>query len=463
VDATSLQLLAQWANGTLDGGNPSQTVTRVCTDSRSLEAGDLFVALRGENFDGHKFVAQVAAGGAAAAVVDLSYQGGPIGDCALIRVADTLQALQAIATRYRASLPLRVVALTGSTGKTSTKDFVAAVLAEKFRVVKTEGNFNNHIGLPLTMLRASAADEIGVFELGMNHPGEIAPLAAMTAPEVGIITNVGMAHIEFMGSREAIAQEKGMLAEILPASGFLVLNAGDEFSESIVRRSPAQPILTGIEKGDLRAELLETGFDSNRFRVLSREEETEVSLPVPGLHMIENALLAMATGQVFGIPLSVAAEGLAKCRLTKGRLEQKLLGGIRFLDDSYNANPDSMRAALRTLAVLPVQGIRIAVLGRMGELGVESERGHRSVGTDAANAGIDMLITVGGDEANLIAEAARQAGLTQVHHVADPAAAAALLSDLAHPGDLVLIKGSRAARMERVLDHPSFRSSNTDS
>ena len=460
MDATSLQQLAQWANGTLTGGNPAQTVTRVCTDSRGLKAGDLFVALHGEKFDGHAYVAQAAAAGAAAAVVEASFSGESTGDFALLRVADTLTALQSIATHYRASLPLRVVALTGSSGKTSTKDFLAAVLGEAFRVVKTEGNFNNHIGLPLTMLRASAADEIGVFELGMNHPGEIAPLAAMAAPEAGVITNIGVAHIEFMGSRAAIAQEKGMLAEALTAHGFLVLGAGDAYSASIARRSPARTILAGIGKGDLNATLLETGFEGSRFSVRAGEEATEVILPVPGVHMVENALLAMAAGWGFGIPLAVAARGLAQCRLTKGRLEQKNLGGIHFLDDSYNANPDSMRAALRTLAALPVSGARIAVLGRMGELGAESESGHRAVGADAAEAGIDLLIAVGAEEAGLIAEAARQGGLKEVLHVADTEAAAALLAGRARPGDVVLIKGSRSARMERVLDHPAFRPAN---
>lgn len=461
VDATSLQQIAQWTHGTLTGGDPALTVTRVCTDSRGVAAGDLFLALRGERFDGHGFVAQAAADGAVAAVVENGFEGDVPAAFMLIRVPDTLVALQSLAACYRDSLPLRVVALTGSSGKTSTKDFVAAVLAEKFRVVKTEGNFNNHIGLPLTMLRASAQDEIGVFELGMNHPGEIAPLAAMAAPEVGIITNIGVAHIEFMGSRAAIAQEKGMLAEALPASGHLVLNAADEFSESIARRSPAQAITTGIGRGDLTATVLASDFDANRFSVRADGEETEVTLPVPGIHMVENALLAIAAGRVFGIPLAVAAQGLANCRLTKGRLEQKLLGGIRFLDDSYNANPDSMRAALRTLAVLPVEGTRIAVLGRMGELGSESDHGHLAVGKDAAAAGIDLLITVGAEsDTGLIAAAARQAGMPRVQQFGDTSTAAEYLAQQARPGDLVLIKGSRAARMERVLDHPAFRPAN---
>jgi len=308
----------------------------------------------------------------------------------------------------------------------------------------------------LTMLRASATDEIGVFELGMNHPGEIAPLAAMAAPEAGVITNIGVAHIEFLGSREAIAQEKGMLAEALPARGFLVLNAADPFSASIARRSQARAILTGIEQGEVSATLLESGFEGSRFLVRAGEEEVETSLPVPGVHMVENALLALACGRALGIPLARAAEGLAACRLTKGRLEQKTIRGIHILDDSYNANPDSMRAALRTLATLPVQGARIAVLGRMGELGAESERGHRAVGKAAAEAGIDLLIAVGSAEAALLAEAARQGGLKEVQQVADPEAAAALLAERARPGDLVLLKASRSARMERVLEHPAF-------
>ena len=460
MDATSLQQIAQWTDGTLSGGNPGQTVTRVCTDSRKLEPGDLFLALRGETYDAHGFASRAATQGAAAVVVEHAFDDVMPPDFPVIRVADTLRALQSLASRYRASLLLRVLALTGSTGKTSTKDFVAAVLGEKYRVVKTEGNFNNHIGLPLTMLRASSADQIGVFEMGMNHPGEIAPLVAMAAPEVGIITNIGTAHLEFMGTREAIALEKGHLAEALPATGHLVLNAADDFCESIARRCPAPTVTTGIERGDLSATLLETGFEGNRFLVRDGDKEVEFSLPVPGLHMVENALLAIAAGRVFGVSLAEAARGLAQCRLTKGRLERKSLAGIDFLDDTYNANPDSMRAALRTLAVLPVKGARIAVLGAMGELGQNSEPGHQSVGREAAQVGINALLAVGGEAAGWIAQAARQAGLQEVHQLPDPEAAALWLAEHAHSGDLVLVKGSRSARMERVLDHPAFRLSN---
>ena len=441
-----------------------RTVTRICTDSRALRPGDLFLALSGDKYDGHAFVEGAAASGATGAVANESYTGTLPAGFALIKVPDTLGALQAIAARYRATLPLRVIGITGSNGKTSTKDFTAAVLGERFQVIKTEGNFNNHIGLPLTMLRAGGEDELGVFEMGMNHPGEIAPLAAMAAPEAAIITNVGVAHIEFMGSRVAIAQEKGMLAEALPASGTLILSAGDDYSVAISRRAAARTIMAGIDSGDVSATVLETDLDGSRFLVRDcragslREpkQETEVYLPVPGLHMIQNALLAIAAGLVFGVPLAIAAKGLADCRLTKGRLERKMLNGIHILDDTYNANPDSMRAALQTLVSVPASGARVAVLGHMGELGAESLRGHRSVGEAAAQVEVDVLVTVG-SEAIPIAEAARAAGLGEVYNLPDTASAAALLSGRLRAGDLVLIKGSRSARMERVLDDPAFQ------
>ena len=462
---TDLHTLAQWAGGKLVQGDGARTATGVCTDSRALKSGDLFIALQGEHFDGHNFVEGATVTGSAGAVVLDFYTGALPPEFALIKTQDTLAALQGIAWHYRASLPLRAVGITGSNGKTSTKDFTAAVLAERFRTLKTEGNLNNHIGLPLMLLRAEKADEIGVFEMGMNHPGEIAPLAAMAAPEVGIITNVGMAHIEFMGSREAIAQEKGRLAEALPAGGILVLDAADDFTGSIARRTAARTVTAGIDRGDVVATVLETGFEGSRFTVTVRSgpvgtpgETAEVFLPVPGLHMIQNALLAIAAGLAFGVPLADAARGLAQCRLTKGRLERKLRNGIHFLDDSYNANPDSMRAALRTLVALPASGSRVAVLGAMGELGEESDNGHRSVGEAAARSGIDALIAVGAGAA-LIATSARAAGLSEVYQVPDPLSAAALLSGRVRAGDLVLIKGSRSARMERVLESPVFQSS----
>ena len=450
MDATSFEKIAQWSGGQLSSGNPQGTVTTVCIDSRALKAGDFFVALRGDNFDGHTFLVEAAKRGAAGALVEES-PANLIPGFAVIVVKDTLQGLQRLATEYRRSLNVQVIGLTGSNGKTSTKDLTAAVLGENFQVTKTDGNFNNHIGVPLTLLRAKGTDQIGVFEMGMNHPGEIAPLAAMAAPEVGIITNIGMAHIEFMGSSEAIAQEKGMLAEALPPSGTLILSADDKFSESIAARTKADVVLAGIDKGEVFASNLRAHSGGTKFTLHADGRTAEAELAVPGEHMVRNAMLAVAAGRVFGLSLEECAAGLTKLLLTKGRLEQKLIRGIHILDDTYNANPDSMIAALRTLASMPAAGRRIAVLGRMAELGAEAEHGHRLVGEAAAAAHLDNVIGVGA-EAHWITEAAWRGGVEKVTHVESTEEATKVLRDLAKAGDLVLIKGSRSARMERIVE-----------
>src|SRR6188768_3300192 len=230
MDPISLSQLAEYAGGKIASGGADQRITRISTDSRTIEAGDFFVPIRGENFDGHSFVEQVAGRGAAGALVEGGWKGNVPANFALVRVADTLVGYQQVAAGYRRSLSVKVIAITGSNGKTSTKDFVAAALARRFRVTKTEGNFNNHIGLPRTILDANSEHEIGVWEMGMNHPGEIAALAALAKPDVGIITNIGVAHIEHMGSREAIALEKGSLAEAIETDGTMILNADDPFS-----------------------------------------------------------------------------------------------------------------------------------------------------------------------------------------------------------------------------------------
>ncbi|MGB8169909.1 MAG: UDP-N-acetylmuramoyl-tripeptide--D-alanyl-D-alanine ligase, partial [Chthoniobacteraceae bacterium] len=394
MDATNLETIARWSGGALAGGDPAACIANVCTDSRALKAGDLFVALRGEKFDAHSFVAEAARLGAAAALVQDIPSGLP-SSFGVIKVPNTLIALQRLSANYRRTLSLQVVGITGSNGKTSTKDLTAAVLGERLQVTKTEGNFNNHIGLPLTMLRAKSSDQVGIFEMGMNHPGEIAPLAALAAPDVAIITNVGIAHIEFMGTREAIAQEKGMLAEALAPTGTVILSAEDSFSESIAARTKADAIFAGIDRGDIRASELQPDATGTRFQLSADEQSVSAHLPVPGEHMVRNAVLAAAAGRVFGLSLEECAAGISKLKLTKGRLEQKSVRGIQILDDTYNANPDSMAAALRTLATLPATGRRIAVLGAMGELGTEAERGHRSVGEVAARERIDAVIAVG--------------------------------------------------------------------
>jgi UDP-N-acetylmuramoyl-tripeptide--D-alanyl-D-alanine ligase len=451
MNPLTLSQIALFAGASLSSGDGTLVINKVSTDSRTIKRGELFVALRGENFEGHDFVEASAKAGATGALVDLKWAGNVPNNFALLRATDSLQAYQTLAANYRRSLALKVLAITGSNGKTSTKDFAASVLARRFRVTKTEGNFNNHVGLPRTILEARSEDEVAVWEIGMNHPGEIAALSKIAAPDAAIITNIGVAHIEFMGSREAIALEKGALAEAVEQQGTVVLNADDPFTEGIAARTRAKVVLAGTTGGAVRAIEIRQSAEGAEFTIVEGAHRCRAQLPVAGSHMVQNALLAVAAGRAFGLSIEECAAGLAAAPLTKARLQVREIKGVHFLDDSYNANPDSMKAALRTLVELDTEGKRIAVLGEMRELGTESERGHREVGETAATLGVDQLITIG-DKAEMIAEGARTAGLDKVSSAGSTAEAAKLLGEIAEPGDLVLIKGSRGARTEQVIE-----------
>jgi len=451
MNPVSILQIVDLSGAKLEQGDGKRTVERISTDSRTIKKGELFVALRGENFDGHKFVGATAKGGAAGAIVDLKWKGKVPKKFAIIRAQDSLLAYQNLAANYRKSLPIKVLAITGSNGKTSTKDFAASVLGRKFRVTKTQGNFNNHVGLPRTILEATARDEVAVWEIGMNHPGEVAALAKIAAPDAAIITNIGIAHIEFMGTREAIAKEKGALAEAVGAEGTVILNADDPFSKGIAGRSRARVIFAGTKDGTIRAIDIQQSTDGSEFTILEGAHQCRAQLPVPGLHMVQNALLAVAAGRTFGLSLEKATAGLASAPLTKARLQIKEINGVQFLDDSYNANPDSMKAALQTLVELDTDGKRIAVLGEMRELGEETQRGHEEVGEEAAAFGIDQLIGIG-EMGAVISRAAEDAGLEKSAVVGSTSEAAELLRNIAVPGDLVLIKGSRLARTENVIE-----------
>ena len=445
----SLQTLAAWCGGRLLQGDPLQLVKSISTDSRTVTEGAMLVALHGENFDAHDFLPAAAARGCQAFLIAQELDSYPPGG--VILVPDTLMALQAMASIWRRTWGGKVIGLTGSNGKTSTKDLVHAVLSQAVQVCATQGNLNNHIGLPLTVLSTNAADEIGVFEMGMNHPGEIAPLAAIAAPDAAIITNIGTAHIEYMGSREAIALEKGMLAEAVPAEGCVILNADDEFTPAIAARTPAYVLTAGFaENADVRvSEVNVVALGSQFLLHFPNLPALPVRLPIPGRHMVSNAALAAAAGYHFGLATEEIIAGLESATLNKGRLQLRTLNGFTFLDDTYNANPDSMRAALETLLSLPCKGRRIVVLGRMGELGIHAEREHRTLGQLVTQLQFPLLCTVGDTEAQWLAEGA---GLgSKVHAFLTNAACAEFLRHTLHPDDLVLLKGSRSAGMENIL------------
>jgi len=451
VRTLSLATVAAWTGGALLQGVPSFKVGAITTDSRKVKPGDLFVALKGENHDAHRFLTEVAAAGAGAIVVSSLPSGSEAFECGLIRVRDTLKALQDLARQHRkASSDLFVVGITGSNGKTSTKDFLGAVLSVGGQVNRTAGNLNNHIGLPLTILSGTEGDRFGIWEMGMNHPGEIEVLAEIARPDAAVVTNIGRAHIEHMGSREAIAAEKSQLPAAVPASGYCAMPVDDEFYDFVRDSVRCEMVPVGFNRGSVRAEALRAGADGRMHFDLVSEfgKSAMVALPVRGEHMVVNALLAAAVGLRQGIAPDAVAEALSSVVLTHGRLQEREVNGICFLDDSYNANPDSMFAALRTLRAAEVAGRRVAVLGFMGELGIHEEEEHRLLGERVIEQGIDALITVGERAARINGAAGK---LEENHNFDTHEGAAAFLRVYLAPGDLVLVKGSRSAGMERVI------------
>lgn len=449
MNALPLQEIAEMCGGSVRG-ETNPLVRTISKDTRTLRAGDLYLALRGPQHDGNAHAAKAAEGGAAAVLIDDAavLDRLPNGFPAIV-VPDSLVALQQWACSWRDRLALKVVGITGSSGKTSTKEFTAAILSARYQVVKTAGNLNNHIGVPLSILQASTSDDAAVWEIGMNHPGEIAPLAALVRPDLAIVTNVGVAHVEHMGSREAIADEKGALVEAVPAEGVVVLPAEDDFVDRLAARAQARVIRVGFSQGVVTASEIQMTTDGCRFLLHAEGETVAARLAIPGRHMVANALLAVAVGLESGVSLEECGEALATVRLTGGRLGRRQIRGITVWDDTYNANPDSMEAALQTLGALPTGGRRIAVLGAMGELGSHAGDGYRRVGRAAAQS-VDALIAVGA-ETGVLHESAREAGLDEAHLVGDVGEAAGLLRTLTREGDVVLVKGSRGAGMERVI------------
>ena len=451
MDASTVQEITEMCGGKFLQGEAGRTVSRFSRDTRTLEPGDIYIALRGDNFDGNRFLADAEARGAAAAIVETASAVPAGSQLAVIVVPDSLSALQRLAKAWREKISPKIVCITGSSGKTSTKEFTAAVLASRYSVSRTQGNFNNHIGLPLTILATSSTHDAAVWEIGMNHPGEILPLAQLVRPQIGIITNIGITHIENLGSREAIAEEKENLIYQISPGGALILSSEDDFSERFASRSPVRVVFTGLNSGAITASDIELHLDGTRFIAHTSEQSTPVALCVPGRHMVKNALFALAAGRELGVSLSEGASALSTASVVGARLRLVHLRGVHFLDDSYNASPESMIAALKTVAEIPCKGRRFAVLGAMGELGSHAEEGYRQVARVAVASAFDFLLAVG-EKTQALAEEALGAGMRNVHHLEDTSAATKFLQGIAQPGDLVLVKGSKSTRMGRVIE-----------
>ena len=448
----TIQEIVTATGGELIGTDTAQPICSVSTDTRSLGAGSLFVALRGENFDGHKFIEQAIANGAECLLLDALPEDGDALDVPVVLVSNSLYGLQRLAKWYRQQLDIKVVALTGSNGKTSTKDFTAAVLGKSFKVSATKGNLNNHIGLPLSVLATAEDDDVCVWEMGMNHAGEIAPLCDIAQPDIGIITNIGTAHIENMGSREGIAEEKAALARALPEQGTLVVTASCDFVDYLIDRTVSKVVVTGNGRGSVRAENLKIKEAGSSFDLcIEGQEPVPVELSVSGKHMVNNALLAAATGVVLGMKAADIAAGLCEATLTSGRLRRFEKDGVTVIDDTYHANPDSVVAAIETLTDMPMAdgGRKVVVLGVMAELGVHADPEHVRVGKLAAERGLQVVSV--GENAAKVHEGAGEVcdAAVQFNEISE---AASWINNFCKQGDIVLFKGSRMAGMENVMN-----------
>ncbi|MBI5388386.1 MAG: UDP-N-acetylmuramoyl-tripeptide--D-alanyl-D-alanine ligase [Verrucomicrobia bacterium] len=455
MEPRTLQYIAQACAGEQLTGQADTLASRVSTDSRSVATGDLFVALRGDRFDGHNFLEEVELKGVVAVVVERSALPVPPLNLAVIAVENTRSALGRLAACYRHDFDLSVVAVAGSNGKSTTKELIAAVARQALSTLASEASFNNDIGVPLTLLRLEDRHRAAVLEVGTNHPGELAPLVAMIEPQVGVITSLGREHLEFFGDLDGVAKEEGMLAELLPASGRLFLNTSNgAAAEQIARRSRAPVVRFGWDaQNDWSA--VPTQFDETGTTFLARAPRADFSgsyrVNLLGRHQVLNALLAVAVGAELGLSVEQVRAGLAECRPLKMRLQLWETNGLRVLDDCYNANADSLRAALQTLSDLPCAGRRIAVLGDMAELGAHSREAHEDAGRWAAEFGFSQLFTIG-KQAHVTAQNARDAGAQEVHEFAEVGEAVRVLKATVRAGDLVLLKASRVAGLERVSE-----------
>lgn len=420
-------------------------------DSRTLGPGDLFFAVKGERLDGHDFVEQALAAGALAAVVQRE-QAARYGDQhRLLAVADPLAALQRLGTAVRRLWGKRLIAVTGSTGKTTTKEAIAQVLRARFRVLKSEGNLNNHFGLPLQLLRLEPEHEIAVIEIGMNHAGEIRALAGIAHHDVGVVTNVGPVHLEFFDSVAAIARAKYELIETLHAGGTAVLNADDEYVSQFGRDFHGKVVTFGIEHpADVRAENIEDrGFEGSAFELVAGGCRQRVTLPLLGRHNVYNALAALAVGVESGIVPSEAAEALAALAPQDKRGQLVEVAGATVVNDCYNSNPKALIAMVASFAQLPARR-RIVVAGEMLELGSTAPELHRQCGTAIAQNAIDVLIGVRGAARQMV-EGARATGIT-AEFVEAPQQAGEWLAREVRPGDAVLLKASRGVKLESALE-----------
>jgi UDP-N-acetylmuramoyl-tripeptide--D-alanyl-D-alanine ligase len=449
--------------GRLEQGSAEQDIGGISIDSRTIGSGELFVAIRGDRFDGHDFVEAAMSRGALGAVVEsgqaaavrATAQGSR--DLVIVSVGDTTRGLQDIARDVRRRAGTKVVAITGSAGKTTTKEVAAEFLAARFRVFRNRGNLNNHIGLPLSLLELRSRPEVAVVELGMNHAGEIRTLVGVAEPEVRVWTNVGDAHVGFFASSDAIADAKAEVLEHARSTDLLVANADDDRIVARTKRFAGRVTTFGIQRvADVQATAVEDrGLKGSHALVRTPAGEIRIETPLLGSGNLANVLAATAVALEFGVPLDAIAARAARLQPAHHRGELlRLPGGVTLIDDSYNSSPSALRRALQVMKVATGSARKIAVLGEMLELGAHAARLHQECGAAAADAGLDLLIAVGGPSAKVLADHACAGGMPgrAVFYATTSAEAADLAVQRVRPGDLVLVKGSRGIGTDVVVE-----------
>jgi UDP-N-acetylmuramoyl-tripeptide--D-alanyl-D-alanine ligase len=459
--APKIRLTAEWVAAAMGGaiarGGEQTEFSGVSIDTRTLRTGELYFGIRGERFDGADFSSAAIEAGAAGVVVPQGRAAAVERSAVVIEVGDTTLALQALARATRRASMTKVVAITGSAGKTTTKEVTAEFLGTAYRVIRNRGNLNNHIGLPLSLMELTARPDIAVVELGMNHVGEISTLVRIAEPDVRVWTNVGEAHLGFFASIDAIADAKAEILETATLDSLLVANADDDRVAARSKRFAGQVVTFGIERpADVHADaVVDRGIDGTSARVSTRQGSFDLATPLIGRGNLANVLAATAVGIHFDIPLKAIAERAASLKPAHHRGDVVRLGrGVVVVDDSYNANPTATRRAIDVLKASGTRGRRVAVIGEMLELGEHSAALHQEVGRAVAAAALDELVAVGGEPARAMADAAVAAGLARAHvrYFATSDQAAEAVNTFVQDGDLVLVKGSRGIRTDVVVD-----------
>lgn len=459
----SVDTIARTVGGTIVTGDPETMANDLVVDSREVAPGCIFVAFSGASTDGHEHLSAAMEAGARVVVVTQPDEAltphllvAQARGAAVIRVADPYDAVQQLASWHRSKLHCPVIGVTGSTGKTTTKDLLDAVLSSQMRVVSTAGNRNNELGVPLTVLRGGSDTDVLIVEMGMRGLGQIARLAQIARPTHGLVTNVGTSHIELLGTQDAVASAKGELVRSLPVDGYAFLNGDDAYSDALAVESAAPVTLYGLSaRCMVRAEDITTDEAGlPRFTLVTAQGSVPVSLAIPGRHNVYNALAAAAVGLSLTVPIDAIAASLGAAKGTAMRMESfNTASGVVVINDAYNANPTSMRSAVETLAALRNPGRRIAVLGDMAELGSLSELAHFEIGELVGRSGIDTLVTVG-PRAVRFADGARAEGMAEDSLIVceSPSEAIDKLKGMVAQGDAVLVKASRVMGLEAVVE-----------